>query len=91
MDSHPAMDSRTKVSWALSALGLVLILWGVLGFASASYGERPEDATFANRRPYNEVKRAAHEAFPLAMLRGLGGLGLLLLGGYMRAASRAEE
>ena len=34
----------------------------------------------------SSIRRAAHEAFPIAVLRGLSGLGLLLIGGWLRRA-----
>jgi hypothetical protein len=58
----------------------VVLLWGVLGFTTASLGGPPEEITFANRRPYNEVKRAAHSAFLPLVLRAGAGLMILLFG-----------
>jgi hypothetical protein len=72
--------SRRAKGRALIGVGLAVILWGVLGFTSASLGGQPEELTFANRRPYNEVKRAAHSAFLPLVLRTGAGLMILLFG-----------
>ena len=72
--------SRRMVGRALVGTGLALLLWGVLGFTSASLGGQPEELTFANRRPYNEVKRAAHSAFLPLVLRAGAGLMLVIFG-----------
>ena len=73
------MSQRT-MGRALVGAGLAVLLWGVLGFTTASLGGQPEELTFANRRPYNEVKRAAHAAFLPLVLRTGAGLMLLLFG-----------
>ena len=72
--------SRRTIGRALVGTGAVVLLWGVLGFTSASLGGPPEELTFANRRPYNEVKRAAHSAFLPLVLRSGAGLMILLFG-----------
>lgn len=72
--------SRRAMGRALVATGAAVLLWGVLGFTSASLGGPPDEITFANRRPYNEVKRAAHSAFLPLVLRAGAGLMILLFG-----------
>ena len=83
------MSRRTK-GRALIGAGALLLLWGVLGFTSASLGGPPEELTFANRRPYSEVKRAAHSAFLPLVLRAGAGLTLLLFGARLAAQARDE-
>ena len=78
------MNRRTK-GRALVATGAAVLLWGVLGFTSASLGGPPDEISFANRRPYNEVKRAAHSAFLPLVLRTGAGLMILLFGAKLAA------
>ncbi|MBJ20435.1 MAG: hypothetical protein CL933_13580 [Deltaproteobacteria bacterium] len=73
------MSRRTKAR-ALVVAGLALLLWGVLGFTSASIGGPPEGFSFANRRSYSEVKRATHSAFLPFVVRISAGLLILFLG-----------
>ena len=72
--------SRRAMGRALVGTGAAVLLWGVLGFTTASLGGPPDEITFANRRPYNEVKRAAHSAFLPLVLRTGAGLMILLFG-----------
>ena len=71
------MDARrTRIVGAvLIGLGLACVLWGVLHLTSATVGGRVQD--FSQRRTYNSVKRAAHEAYPGAL--GRAALGALLV------------
>jgi len=80
---------RERWGWAATILGLAVILGGVLHLTSATVGGRVHD--FKERRTYTEVKTAAHRAFPLTLLLGLAGLGLVLIGGKLRAAARGER
>ena len=73
--------SRRTVGRGLVGAGIGVLLWASLAFTSASLGGPPDDVNFANRRPYNEVKRAAHAAFLPLLLRAGAGMGLLLVGG----------
>jgi hypothetical protein len=77
--------SRRAKGRALVATGAAVLLWGVLGFTSASLGGPPDEISFANRRPYNEVKRAAHSAFLPLVLRTGAGLMILLFGAKLAA------
>jgi hypothetical protein len=63
----------------LAVVGFALLLWGVIGFTSASLGGPPEGLSFASRRPYSEVKRAAHAAFLPLIVRVGAGLTVLFL------------
>ena len=78
--------SRRTAGRALVGTGLAVLLWGVLGFTTASLGGPPEEITFANRRPYNEVKRAAHSAILPLVLRAGAGLMLVIFGAKLAAA-----
>ena len=77
--------SRRAKGRALVATGAAVLLWGVLGFTTTSLGGPPDEITFANRRPYNEVKRAAHSAFLPLVLRTGAGLMILLFGAKLAA------
>jgi TRAP-type uncharacterized transport system fused permease subunit len=77
---------RVRAGWIVSALGFVAILWGVFHLTNATVGGPIHE--FKDRRTYNEVKKAAHEAYPGALARALAGLALVWYGGRMRAAPR---
>ena len=80
---RPASDPRrTRWGWVLSALGLCLVLAGVLHLTSSAIGGRV--GSFAERRTYNQVKTAAQHAWPSAMLIALSGLGLMIAGSRLR-------
>lgn len=69
-ESRPQLLNRVLIG-----LGLALIVWAVLYMNVSALGMPPEQRTFAHRRPYNEIKRSVHEAFPGFVLRaGVGGL-----------------
>jgi hypothetical protein len=85
-DAVVGMSPRERWGWVVSALGMLVILAGVLHLTSATIGGRVHE--FKDRRTYNEVKTAAHAAFPLTLLLGLAGLGIVWLGGRMRASAR---
>jgi len=50
-------------------------------------GRRPVHE-FKERRTYTEVKLAAHRAFPVTLLLGLAGMGLVYVGSRLRASGR---
>ena len=75
--------SRRTVGRGLVGVGIAVLLWAALAFTSDSLGGPPDDLSFANRRPYNEVKRAAHKAFLPLLLRTVAGMGLRLVGGRL--------
>ena len=70
--------------WALSAIGLAVILWAVLRVTSAAYGTSVRHEV-AERRSYDQIKVDVHAVFPWALAQGLLGLGLLLVGGKFRS------
>ena len=76
--------SRRTTGRGMVGVGIGVLLWAALSFTSSSLGGPPDELHFANRRPYNEVKRSVHAAFPGLLLRGLGGLLLLRLGVLLR-------
>ncbi len=75
--------SRRTVGRGLVGVGIAVLLWAALAFTNDSLGGPPDELIFANRRPYNEVKRAAHDAFLPLLLRTVAGMGLLLVGGRL--------
>ena len=76
-DETAPSTARRRAGFALIAVGIVCILWGVFHVLNAtSHAGR----SFAQRRGYNEVKVTVHEQFPGGLLRALGGLTLAVLG-----------
>jgi len=81
---------RRRLGTGLVVLGLIGIVWGVLHVTNAAQGTRVR-RDFAQRRSYDQVKRAVHESFAGGLARGLGGLALALLGARLRGGSAAES
>jgi hypothetical protein len=71
------------------ALGFLLILAGVLHLTIATVGGPVR--RFEERRTYNQVKTAAHAAYPLTLALGLAGIGVVFLGNRLRASGRGPE
>lgn len=69
---------RRRLGVTLVVLGICGILWGVFHILGAVGS--PSDGSFANRLPYNEVKRSVHGSFPGGLLRGFGGLAVAMIG-----------
>ncbi len=63
-------------------VGLLVLLSGVFYLTSATVGGRVHQ--FSERRTYTEVKQKAHEAFPVAVILGVSGLGAMILGSKLR-------
>lgn len=72
-----------RAGWLTVGLGIALILWGVLFMDSRALGTRTRHE-FAERRSYDQVKSAAHAAFPGFVLRAGSGLLLVLAGSELR-------
>jgi len=83
------MSARERWGWVTTVLGFVVILTGVFHLTNATVGGRVHE--FKDRRTYNEVKLAAHRAFPVTVLLGLAGMGIVYLGGKLRASGRKPE
>ncbi len=77
-----ASAARRRAGTTLVVAGLALVLLGVFHVLNAvgSY----ESRDFAHRKRDYEVRRTVHERFPGALLRGLSGLGLALIGARLR-------
>lgn len=73
----------------MSAIGLFVTLAGVLYMTSSTIGGPIHE--FRERRTYSEVKTEAHRAWPVTMVLGLAGLGLMMLGTRMRASARKPD
>jgi membrane protease YdiL (CAAX protease family) len=80
------MSPRERWGWMVTAIGLLVILWGVLHLTGAAIGGPIHE--FKDRRTYNEVKTAAHRAYPLTLLLGFAGMGIVGLGARLRASGR---
>ena len=85
----PPSERRIRVSWALSVLGLCVLLAGVFYMTSSAIGPLQRD--FRDRRAYNEVKADAHRAFPFALTMGLVGLATMVLGSHLRRGAGEED
>jgi hypothetical protein len=77
------------LGWFLTILGFVVMIWGVLHLTNATVGGRVHEVK--ERRTSGEVKVAAHRAFPMTLLLGLGGLTLVILGSRLRAPRGGES
>ena len=64
-------------------IGVLVIFVSVIQVANAGYGTRPL-REFSERRSYNMVKRDVHAVLPWALVQGLAGLGLVLVGARLR-------
>lgn len=83
MTSQPEEKPRTvMVGRGLIALGILGIVMAALHLANAGYGSSVNRG-FANRRSYDMVKPAVHQAMPRTALLGLGGLLLVIVGGRL--------
>lgn len=80
---------RERQGLAVMAVGFILILAGVLHLTSATVGGRVQ--RFEDRRTYNQVKTAAHEAFPLTLALGLAGIVVVFLGNRLRVSGRGPD
>lgn len=89
-DAAPFRPARSRTAGTvLIAAGAALLLWAVLYMNVRALGLPPAERTFAHRRPYNEIKRSAHAAFPGFLLRaGSGGL-LVIVGLRLRRRASA--
>jgi hypothetical protein len=89
-DDTPTPESkrRTTWGWIVSGIGFVAILWGVFHLTNATVGGPIHE--FKDRRTYTEVKKAAHEYFPGALVRALAGLALVWWGGRIRAGAQRD-
>jgi len=74
------MSGKRKCGAALIGIGILTIVVSVIWVLEVANGPGTGPKTFAERRSYNQVKEAVHEAFPLGLACGLAGLGLALLG-----------
>jgi hypothetical protein len=83
-----ATKRRIVCGWLVTALGFIGILWGVFHLTIPTIGGPIYQ--FKDRRTYTEVKTAMHEVYPGAVLRALGGLALVWLGGRIRAGTRRD-
>lgn len=84
-DQLVAQRQRARLGLALIALGLAGILWGVLHVLLAVGG--PEQADFAHRPRYDEVKPVVHRELFGGLVRSLAGLLVAFLGGGLRGSA----
>ena len=82
--------SRRTTGRGMVGVGIGVLLWAALSFTSSSLGGPPDELHFANRRPYNEVKRSAHAAFLPLVLRVAVGMGILLVGARLLSRENDE-
>ena len=72
--------SRRRIGIALVVLGLVTIVGAVLVVLEIANGPGTGPKAFAQRRSYDQVKVDVQRSFPIALLVGVGGLGLAMAG-----------
>ena len=83
-----ASSARRKLGWALTIVGLAMILGGVL-YVLETVGHA-EGGRFENRRSYDQVKVAVHRSFPTGFATGIAGLALAMLGARLRSRSEGD-
>jgi hypothetical protein len=74
----------------LIGAGIVLIVAATLTLSSAGYGTEVK-REFSQRRSYDMIKPAVHKAMPRAVLLGLGGLVLILIGAQFRRGAEPGD
>lgn len=80
---------RARLGLALIVLGVLGVLWGV--FHVLGSVPKPAKREFAYRTTDFQARSAVHESFGGGVVRALAGLGLAVLGGYLRRPPRAAE
>ena len=75
-----SITARRRLGIALVVLGLVTIVGSVLVVLEIANGPGTGPKSFAQRRSYDQVKVEVQRVFPVALLVGLGGLGLAMAG-----------
>jgi hypothetical protein len=80
-----ALRRRARLGAILLGLGVAGMLWGALHLLLAVGG--PEQADFAHRPRYDEVKPLVQQAMFGALLRAVVGLFLAMAGGSLRGAA----
>ena len=88
-DAVRGLSPRERWGWALTVLGLLVILAGVFHLTNATIGGPIHE--FRERHTYNQVKTAAHGAIPVTFALGFAGLAIVLLGGRLRASGRRSR
>ena len=76
---------RSRVGFALAGVGIALVLVAIFDLLGAAHGTRVL-RDFSERRSYDMVKHDMRRAFPRAGVTALLGLGLVVLGGRIRAS-----
>lgn len=79
---------RRRLGIALIVLGLLTIVISVVVVLEIANGPGSGPKSFAQRRSYDQVKAGVQRSFPIALLAGLGGLGLTMAGARL---SKREE
>jgi hypothetical protein len=82
--------SRRRIGIALVVLGLVTIVGSVLVVLEIANGPGTGPKAFAQRRGYDQVKVDVQRSFPLALLVGVGGLGLAMAGARLARRDAVE-
>lgn len=85
-DELAALRKRARLGAALMAVGVAGILWGALHLVLTVGG--PEQADFAHRQRYDEVKPVVHHALFGSLVRSLAGLAVAMTGGWLRGEAR---
>lgn len=81
---------RRRLGQILVALGLLTIVGAVLTVLEVANGPGTGPKAFAARRSYDQVKVEVQRSFPLALLFGVGGLGLAMVGARLARREAAS-
>lgn len=86
-------EPRRRVGAVLIGLGIALLAWAVIYMNFSALGGPPAQRTFAHRRPYDQIKRSVHEAFPGFLLRAASGGLAIYFGARLRrrASTRSSS
>jgi hypothetical protein len=76
----PSGSTRRRLGIVMVVLGLATIVGAVLVVLEIANGPGTGPKAFAQRRGYDQVKVDVQRSFPLALLVGVGGLGLTMAG-----------
>lgn len=76
--------ARRRLGLALVIVGLLTIVVSVIIVLEIANGPGTGPKTFAQRRSYDQVKVDVQRSFPIAVVGGLFGLGLAMLGARLR-------
>jgi ABC-type sulfate transport system permease component len=84
MQNNAPTPARRRFGLALIVVGLLTIVVSVIVVLEIANGPGTGPKTFAERRSYDQVKVDVQRSFPIALIGGLFGLGVAILGARIR-------